>query len=202
MADLTIDELHQDALDMVSVNAEIAAGVKAFNDLLHHRRMISPAGASPFSAFARYAVLLSPRRTLPTFTLMHTGKCLAFCCNSGRFCLRQHRQADPQLHLQVDGQHRGNRNLVCGSYLSDHMRWKHPDTIAKHCPKHLLAGGRGGNKAARRRARKSRSSPRRLNVSRFCSCGLSSGWQNISQRPQPCSTKLRGDRYDGFEHCA
>src|SRR5262249_3743948 len=29
---------------------------------------------------------------------------------------------------------------------SDQMRWKHPDAIAKHCPKHFVAGGKGGNK--------------------------------------------------------
>jgi hypothetical protein len=30
------------------------------------------------------------------------------------------------------------------------LRWKHPQTVAKHCPAHLLKGGAGGNKPPRK----------------------------------------------------
>jgi hypothetical protein len=36
----------------------------------------------------------------------------------------------------------------------DKLRWKHPTTIAKHCPKQFLSGGRGHNKPPRNKSQK------------------------------------------------
>lgn len=54
----------------------------------------------------------------------------------------------------IDGLPLRDLPVVRDAPVSDQLRWKHPDAIAKHCPQNLIAGGMRGDNRPKAKSKK------------------------------------------------
>src|SRR5262249_44986010 len=139
--DTALDDAEQ-VLDMESIEADAAAAVKAYSALLHH-------AADDWNSWAITIRGLRALRDL-AFSKAHTSdiKSWAYRQEIGALLrLRKYAVLD-----NIEKQTRStcyklmdNLDQINVWYVSlspaDQLRWKHPDSVAKHCPRHLVSGG-------------------------------------------------------------
>jgi hypothetical protein len=142
-----VDSNAEETLDVDAINADIAAGAKALTFLLNH-------ASDDFSKWVHAIRGLSGLRDL-AFAKAQTRdiKSWHYRQQLGAFLqMRKHAVYD-----RIDKQTRSScyklmdriddiRDWYIALPASDQLRWKHPDSVAKHCPRHLLSGGGGHNK--------------------------------------------------------
>jgi hypothetical protein len=147
--DTTVDT-DDDVLDLEAVNADIAAGGKALSQLFDHAK----------DDFTRWAIAIRGLRGLRdlAFAKAHTRNIMSHHYRQELGALLQLRKHS--IYDRIDKQTRSSCyklmdriDEIADWYASlaptDQMRWKHPDSIVKHCPQHLLAG-KGHNKPPRK----------------------------------------------------
>jgi hypothetical protein len=139
---------HDDSvLDMESINRDIADGAKAFHKLLCHAT----------DDWNSWAIAIRGLRALRNFVFAqsHSSDIRSWAYRQAIGHLLQQRKYS--IYDRIDKPTRSTCYKLMDSieeitqwYMtlpaSDQMRWKHPDAIAKHCPRHLVAGGKGSNK--------------------------------------------------------
>jgi hypothetical protein len=145
----TDDTDESPTLDRAAIDRDIAAGAKAGQELLRH-------AAVDWTHWSALILGLRGLRSL-AFAKAGTTKMTSQAYRdamSSLLSLRKHQIYDQLLDKQTrSDSYRLMDNLegvdtwYAGLNTADKLRWKHPTTIAKHCPKHLLSGGlRGHNK--------------------------------------------------------
>jgi hypothetical protein len=141
------DAAPENALDMASIDADIVAGARAFTKLLTHAR-------DDWTSWSITIIGLRALRNL-AFAESHTSdiKSYAYRQKIGELLEKKKYAALAQVDKQTRStayklmDHIEEVSMWYATLApAEQMRWKHPDAIAKHCPKHLVAGGKGGNK--------------------------------------------------------
>jgi hypothetical protein len=144
--DLTEDE-PEAVIDMETAEAEIAAGARTLTELINH------AGDD----WTRWSVTINGLRWLRD---MARAKAYTFNIRSQAYRdemtkllrLRKYSKYDLLPNTTRSACYKLMDSLdeistwYAGLEPSVKMKWKHPETIIKHCPAHLLDGGRGHNK--------------------------------------------------------
>jgi hypothetical protein len=141
------DGASENALDMASIDAEIVAGARAFTKLLTH-------ATDDWTSWSITIIGLRALRNL-VFAEAHISDVRSYAYRQKIGELLEKKKYSAL--AQVDKQTRSTAyklmdhiEQISTWYAtlapSDQMRWKHPDAIAKHCPKNFVAGGKGGNK--------------------------------------------------------
>jgi hypothetical protein len=137
-----------DPLDRVAIDRDIAAGAKAFSELLRN-------AALDWTHWSATILGLRGLRSL-AFAKAGTNKMSSQAYRDAMMSLLSlHKYS---IYDQIDKQTRSDcyrlmdhLDAIDAWYAnlptSDKLRWRHPTTITKHCPRHLLSGGmRGHNK--------------------------------------------------------
>jgi hypothetical protein len=138
----------EDILDMDAINADIAAGVRAFQKLLTHAS----------DDWTSWSITIKGFRALRDLTFARTGtsniqsdayrKELGAMLSLKKYSAYSHitkqvRSACYKLMDAIEEVDIWHAALP----TEDKLRWKHPESIAKHVPKNLLKDGmRGHNK--------------------------------------------------------
>jgi len=133
-------------LDMESVDADIAAGAKAFKNLMERRT----------DDWTDWSIIIRGLRALRNlcFAESQTSNIKAWAYRQamgGKLQMRKY-----AIYDQIDKQTRSDcyklmdavediSTWYAGLPAADQLRWKHPTTIAKHCPKQYVSGMRGHN---------------------------------------------------------
>jgi hypothetical protein len=136
----------EQAIDMESVESEIAAGAKAYGKLLRH-------AADDWNSWSIVIVGMRGLRNLAfaksqtsDIASWHYRKALGDMLKLKKYSIydqigKQTRSVCYKLMDSVD-----EINVwYAGLSGEDKLKWKHPESIAKNCPKHLVDRGRGGN---------------------------------------------------------
>jgi hypothetical protein len=136
-----------DGLDRAAIDRDIAAGAKAFGELLRN-------AALDWTHWSATILGLRGLRSLAFAKANNNMKSQAYRdAMSALLTLRKY-----SIYDQIDKQTRSDCYRLMDRLedidlwyanlpTQDKLRWRHPTTIAKHCPKHLLSGGmRGHNK--------------------------------------------------------
>jgi hypothetical protein len=129
----------ENVLDLDAVDAEIIAGAKAFTALLTHAA----------DDWTRWSITIRGLRALRNlaFAQAHTSDILSHAYRKQIGELLKKKKYAPLAN--VDKQTRSvayklmdNIEEISTWYAAlpaaDQMKWKHPEAVAKHCPKHLL----------------------------------------------------------------
>ena len=152
----TADQIHTDddpsdvaVLDRVAIDRDIAAGAKAFQELLRNASL-------DWTHWSATILGLRGLRSL-AFEKAGTSKMTSQAYRNAMSSLLMLRKYS--IYDQIDKQTRSDCYKLMDRLdeidqwyaaqvsTADKLRWRHPTTIAKHCPKHLLSGGmRGHNK--------------------------------------------------------
>jgi hypothetical protein len=145
-------DLEQESpLDRESIEADIRAGAKALNELVHHAQ----------DDWNRWDAVIQGWRGLRSlaFEKAQTSNVMSQAYRDAMGdLLRLKKYA---VYDQIDRPTRSVMSRMCDQIeeitlwvaalpAEDKLRWKHPQAVAKHCPPHLLAGGKGGNKPPRK----------------------------------------------------
>src|SRR5215471_12703685 len=141
--------------DMDAINDDIAAGAKALSHLLTHAA----------DDWHRWSITIRGLRGLRDLALAkaHTRDIKSWHYRQQLGALLRLRKHS--IYDRIDKQTRSSCYKLLDRldeidhwYIalpaSDQMRWKHPDSIAKHCPKHLLAGGQHGHNQPKKTGKK------------------------------------------------
>lgn len=140
-------EDHADALlDRASIEADIAAGARAYSQLM----------SSAADDWTRWATTIVGFRALHSvaFDRAGTSDIKSYAYRQAMSSLLQSRKYS--VYDQIDKPTRSMMYKLmdrideiniwhAGLPLGDQLRWKHPQSIMKHAPRHLVAGGAGGN---------------------------------------------------------
>lgn len=144
----TDDDDTSEVLDMDAVNAEIIAGARAFEKLLRHAS----------DDWNSWSVTIRGLRALRSLAFDRAGvndiKSDAYRKQIGGLLELKKYSAYSHLTKQVRSaayklmDHIEEIDMWYATLsVDDRMRWKHPESIVKHCPKNLLRDGmRGHNK--------------------------------------------------------
>jgi hypothetical protein len=144
---VTTEDEDEDVLDKASIRAEIARGARAFNKLLMRR-------TEDWTAWRTVIIGLRALRNL-AFAQARTSDISSYAYRQAMSHLLQRREY--AVYDRIDKPTRSacyklmdNLDEINTWYSTqnpeDQMQWKHPQTIAKHAPLNLVAGGKGGNK--------------------------------------------------------
>jgi hypothetical protein len=145
----------EDVLDMEAINSDIADGAKAFNLLLKY-------AADDWNSWSTAIRGLRALRNL-AFAQAHTSDVQSYAYRQAISGLLA--QPKYSVYGRIDKPTRSrcyklmdNVEEITTWYIAlkpeDQLRWRHPDTVAKHCPQSLLAGGmRGHNKPPKKAKR-------------------------------------------------
>jgi hypothetical protein len=146
MQDITENPVEHQALDMASIDIDIITGARAYTKLLAH-------SADDWNSWEATIIGLRALRSL-AYAKAGTSN-----MNS-----QAYRDAMSRLLMQrkyaAYGQMEKQDRSACyrlmdrieeisvwyaGLKPTEKMRWKHPESIAKHCPRHLIAQGMRGH---------------------------------------------------------
>jgi hypothetical protein len=147
----TDTDIDDSPMDMKAVEADIANGARAYTKLLNH-------SADDWTSWSITIVGLRGLRNL-AFANAQTTNVLSQAYRDAMSGLLGQRKYS--VYDNITKQTRSACYKLADSveevsawYASlapaDQLRWKHPEAIVKHCPKHLIAGGRGHNKPPRK----------------------------------------------------
>lgn len=153
--DDTSDDVAAVSIDMDSIEADIAAGVKAYGQLLRH-------ASDDWNSWKITIIGLRALRNL-AFSRSHSSDIKSYAYRQEIGALL--RQRKYSVFDNIDKQTRSTCYKLMDNVedisiwyealpASEQLRWKHPDAIAKHCPRNLVAGGFGGNKPKAKSAKK------------------------------------------------
>ena len=136
------DDTDNQPLDRVAIDRDIAAGAKAFGELLHRASV----------DWTHWSATILGLRGLRTLAFDRAGttnmQSQAYRdAIGGLLTLRKH-----SIYNQLDKPTRSDCYRLmdrleevdvwyAGLDRTDKLKWKHPTTIAKHCPKEYLSGG-------------------------------------------------------------
>jgi hypothetical protein len=164
-----MDDTHtddEDVLDMTAINADIAAGARAYGELLNNVK----------EDWGRWTIIICGLRALRDLALAkaHTRDIKSWHYRQELGALLQRRPYSVYDH--IDKQTRStcyklmDRLEEIGDWYktlpaNDQLRWKHPDSIAKHCPS-IYSKAACVSTTSRSRGRRSRSSMPRSSASR------------------------------------
>lgn len=150
-----LDSSTDDALDVDAINADIALGAKALTQLLNH-------ASQDFGKWVHAIRGLSGLRDL-AFAKAQTRDVKSWHYRQQLGALLQMRKH--AVYDRIDKQTRSScyklmdriddiRDWYIALPAADQLRWKHPDSIVKHCPRHLLSAGGGHNKPKKKQGPK------------------------------------------------
>jgi hypothetical protein len=139
------DDIHTDSppeLDRAAIDRDIAAGAKAFKELLQHADL-------DWNHWSATILGLRGLRSL-AFARARTNKMTSQTYRDAMGYLLGLRTYS--IYDQIDKQTRSDcyrlmdrledvDTWYSGLDRNDKLKWKHPTTIAKHCPKEYLSGG-------------------------------------------------------------
>jgi hypothetical protein len=151
------DPSEADALDRAAIDRDIAAGAKAFQQLLKNATL-------DWTHWSATILGLRGLRSL-AFEKVRSNKMTSQAYRDAMSSLLQLRKYS--IYDQIDKQTRSDCYRLMDrleeidtwyasqTTTAEKLRWRHPTTIAKHCPKHLLSGGmRGHNKPPKKGPKK------------------------------------------------
>lgn len=154
-----INDNDEDVLDMTAINADIAAGARAYGELLKNVT----------EDWGRWTIIVRGLRALRdlAFAKAHTRDIKSWHYRQELSALLERRPYSVYSH--IDKQTRSTcyklmdrLDEICDWHktlpANDQLRWKHPDFIAKHCPKHLLEGGLREHNKPKKTSQKKRAS--------------------------------------------
>jgi hypothetical protein len=135
-----------DTLDRAAIDRDIAAGAKAFTELLRN-------AALDWTHWSATILGLRGLRSL-AFAKAGNSNMKSQAYRDAMSSLLQLRKYS--IYDQIDKQTRSDCYRLMDRLedidlwyanlpTQDKLRWRHPTTIAKHCPKHLIAGGMRGH---------------------------------------------------------
>jgi hypothetical protein len=135
------------ALDTASIEADITAGARAFKQLLTHAT----------DDWTSWSITIIGFRALRNvaFAKGYTSDIRSYAYRQAMSHLLQLRRYS--VYDQIDKPTRSacyklmdridDINMWYAALApADQLRWKHPQSIMKHAPRHLVEGGRGGNR--------------------------------------------------------
>jgi hypothetical protein len=134
-------------LDMKSIDRDIQAGAKAFSKLLSHAADDWKSWSDTIRGLRALRSLVFSQTKTSSINSWHYRDALGKLLHQPKYSAYNH----------VDAQTRSAAYKLMDSLdevdvwykalpVSDKMKWKHPVSVVKHCPNHLVAGGKGGNK--------------------------------------------------------
>jgi hypothetical protein len=140
------DEATETMLDVKQIEADITLGARAYQRLLNH-------AADDWNSWAAVILGLRGLRDLAFAKVgtsdtksWHYRQALAGLMQLKKYSIYDQigKQTRSTCYKLMD--HIDELNIwYAGLPADDKMRWKHPDSVAKHAPKHLVGGGAGGN---------------------------------------------------------
>jgi hypothetical protein len=137
----------EDVLDMESIESDIAAGVKAFSKLLKRSAEDWMSWSITIRGLRALRNLAFANSHTSDLSSWHYRQALGDLLEQKKYSVYSHidKQTRSTCYKLMDGIEEVDA-WYATLPAADQLRWKHPDAIAKHCPKHLLAGGKGHNK--------------------------------------------------------
>jgi hypothetical protein len=149
----------EQAIDREAIDADIAAGARAYTKLLR----------SADDDWTSWSIIIIGLRGLRDLTIALSGS-----SDIGSFAYRQRfgelvKLKKYRIYDEIGGKRAKQVRSIAYKLMDsieqidtwyaglppeDKLRWKHPESIIKHCPKAFVGGGRGGNRPKRQRAQK------------------------------------------------
>jgi hypothetical protein len=158
MDDINTDNITEEpydpelAIDREAIEADIAAGAKAFRILLKNADADWNNWSITIVGLRGLRNLAFARAGVSDIRSWHYRDQLAALLQQKKYSVYEQigKQTRSTCYKLMDSLEEID-TWYAGLNPEDKLRWKHPDAIAKNCPAHLVGGGIGGNQPKRAR---------------------------------------------------
>ena len=150
MTILSIEDTSDDndvvPLDHQAIEADIVLGARAYQKLMNHAADDWASWSAVILGMRGLRSLAFERSGTSDIASWHYRQTLAHLMTLKKYAIydqigKQTRSTCYKLMDSIDE----INDWYAGLPAQDKLRWKHPDAIAKHAPKHLVQGGKGSN---------------------------------------------------------
>jgi hypothetical protein len=152
---LSEDDAVPQLLDQNQIAEDIAAGAKAIGSLLRHAGDDWSEWSKAILGLRGLKLLAFQKAGVSDITSGHYKNALTDLLKLKKYAIYDQlgKQVRSSMYKLMD-----NIEQIDGWYSAlpaeDKLRWKHPDSVVKHAPRHLVTGGKGDNKPKPKKKKK------------------------------------------------